>query len=208
MLDGAVRERIQPLIDAAGRAIARTGATANTVTVTALLLGVAAAGLIALQWYLAGMIVLLASRLCDGLDGAVARVNGKTDFGGFLDIVLDFAVYGIIPLGFVIADPAANAIAGAALIFSFYVNGASFLAFAIMAEKHGMTTDQRGEKSLFFTTGLAEATETIAVFVAACLFPGWFPVLAWVFAAICLYTALSRIVMTKRVLSLTGKDDA
>jgi len=208
MLDGAVRERIQPLIDAAGRAIARTGATANTVTVTALLLGVAAAGLIALQWYLAGMIVLLASRLCDGLDGAVARVNGKTDFGGFLDIVLDFSVYGIIPLGFVIADPAANAIAGAALIFSFYVNGASFLAFAIMAEKHGMTTDQRGEKSLFFTTGLAEATETIAVFVAACLFPGWFPVLAWVFAAICLYTALSRIVMTKRVLSLTGKDDA
>lgn len=208
MLDGAVRERIQPLIDAAGRAIARTGATANTVTVTALLLGVAAAGLIALQWYLAGMILLLASRLCDGLDGAVARVNGKTDFGGFLDIVLDFAVYGIVPLGFVIADPAANAIAGAALIFSFYVNGASFLAFAIMAEKHGMTTDQRGEKSLFFTTGLAEATETIAVFVAACLFPGWFPVLAWVFAAICLYTALSRIVMTKRVLSLTGKDDA
>ena len=208
MLDGAVRERIQPLIDAAGRAIARTGATANTVTVTALLLGVAAAGLIALHWYLAGMIVLLASRLCDGLDGAVARVNGKTDFGGFLDIVLDFAVYGIVPLGFVIADPAANAIAGAALIFSFYVNGASFLAFAIMAEKHGMTTDQRGEKSLFFTTGLAEATETIAVFVAACLFPGWFPVLAWVFAAICLYTALSRIVMTKRVLSLTGKDDA
>ncbi|WP_223476469.1 CDP-alcohol phosphatidyltransferase family protein [Oricola indica] len=208
MLDGAVRERIQPLIDAAGRAIARTGATANTVTVTALLLGVAAAGLIALQWYLAGMIVLLASRLCDGLDGAVARVNGKTDFGGFLDIVLDFAVYGIVPLGFVIADPAANAIAGAALIFSFYVNGASFLAFAIMAEKHGMTTDQRGEKSLFFTTGLAEATETIAVFVFACLFPGWFPVLAWVFAAICLYTALSRIVMTKRGLSLTGKDDA
>jgi phosphatidylglycerophosphate synthase len=154
------------------------------------------------------MIVLLASRLCDGLDGAVARVNGKTDFGGFLDIVLDFAVYGIVPLGFVIADPAANAIAGAALIFSFYVNGASFLAFAIMAEKHGMTTDQRGEKSLFFTTGLAEATETIAVFVAACLFPSWFPVLAWVFAAICLYTALSRIVMTKLVLSLTGKDDA
>lgn len=208
MLDGAVRERIQPLIDAAGRAIARSGATANTVTVTALFLGVAAAGLIALQWYLAGMIVLLASRLCDGLDGAVARVNGKTDFGGFLDIVLDFAVYGIVPLGFVIADPAANAIAGAALIFSFYVNGASFLAFAIMAEKHGMTTDQRGEKSLFFTTGLAEATETIAVFVAACLFPGWFPVLAWAFAAICLYTALSRIVMTRRVLSLSGKDDA
>ena len=101
---------------------------------------------------------------------------------------------------FVLADPAANAIAGAVLVFSFYVNGASFLAFAIMAEKHGLSTHQRGEKSFFFTTGLAEATETIAVFVLACLFPAWFPWLAWAFAAICLYTAVSRIVMTGRML--------
>ncbi len=85
--------------------------------------------------------------------------------------MLDFAFYGAIPFGFVLADPAANAIAGAALILSFYVNGASFLAYAIMAEKRGLETDARGEKSIFFTTGLAEATETIAVFVLACLFP-------------------------------------
>ena len=184
MLDGAVRARIQPAIDAIGGAIARAGISANAVTVIAFALGVAAAALIALGAFLPGMVVLLVSRLCDGLDGAVARVRGKTDFGGFLDIVLDFGVYGIIPVGFAFADPAANAIPAAALIFSFYVNGASFLAFAVMAEKHDMTTDQRGEKSLFFTTGLAEATETIAVFVIACLFPAWFPLIAWLFAAI------------------------
>lgn len=204
MLDGAVRAKIEPAIDAMGRAISRAGLSANAVTVIAFLLGVAAAGLIALHAYLLGMIVLLLSRLCDGLDGAVARVRGKTDFGGFLDIVLDFGVYGVVPIGFVLADPAANAVAGAALVFSFYVNGASFLAFAIMAEKHQLTTDQRGEKSFFFTTGLAEATETIAVFVLACLFPAWFPALAWAFAAVCLYTALSRIVMTARVLHRAG----
>ncbi|GAB4364126.1 MAG: CDP-alcohol phosphatidyltransferase family protein [Oricola sp.] len=200
MLDGAVRARIEPAIDALGRAIARTGLSANAVTVLAFLLGLAAAGLIALDAFVVGMVVLLASRLCDGLDGAVARVNGKTDFGGYLDIVLDFGVYGAIPVGFAFADPAANAVAAAALVFSFYVNGASFLAFAIMAEKHGLSTSQRGEKAFFFTTGLAEATETIAVFVLACLFPGWFPALAWGFAAICLYTAVSRIFMTRRVL--------
>ena len=200
MLDGAVRAKIQPAIDAIGRAIARTGASANAVTVFAFLLGIAAAGLIAIDAYVFGMVVLLASRLCDGLDGAVARVNGKTDFGGYLDIVLDFGVYGAIPFGFALADPAANAVAAAILVLSFYVNGASFLAFAIMAEKHGLSTDQRGEKSFFFTTGLAEATETIAVFVLACLFPQWFPWLAWGFAAICFYTALSRIVATARIL--------
>ena len=51
------------------------------------------------------------SRLFDGLDGAVARASTKTDRGGFLDIVLDFAFYGAIPLGFVLADPAGNAVA-------------------------------------------------------------------------------------------------
>ncbi|MFZ2099838.1 MAG: CDP-alcohol phosphatidyltransferase family protein [Oricola sp.] len=200
MLDGAVRARIQPAIDAFGRAIARTGVSANAVTVFAFLLGIAAAGLIALDAYVFGMVVLLASRLCDGLDGAVARVNGKTDFGGYLDIVLDFGVYGAIPVGFALADPAMNAVAAAILVLSFYVNGASFLAFAIMAEKHGLSTNQRGEKSFFFTTGLAEATETIAVFILACLFPQWFPWLAGAFAAICFYTALSRIVATARIL--------
>lgn len=203
MLDGALRAKIQPGIDGIGRALARAGISANAVTVTAFALGIAAAGLVAFEHYIAGMAVFLFSRLCDGLDGAVARVRGGTDFGGFLDIVLDFAVYGAIPVGFAFADPATNAVAAAVLVMSFYVNGASFLAFAIMAEKNGLSTSQRGEKSIFFTTGLAEATETFVVFVVACLFPAWFPWLAWAFAAICFYTALSRIVMTARVL---GKD--
>ncbi|MCI5078157.1 CDP-alcohol phosphatidyltransferase family protein [Oricola sp.] len=204
MLDGAVRARIEPAIDAMGSGIARAGIPANAVTLFAFGLGLAAAGLVALESYLVGLVLLLVSRLCDGLDGAVARVRGKTDFGGFLDIVLDFGVYGAIPVGFVLADPSANAVAGAVLVFSFYVNGASFLAFAVMAEKNGLTTDKRGEKSFFFTTGLAEATETIAVFVLACVFPSIFPVLAWIFAVICFYTAMSRIVMTARVLRQAG----
>ena len=128
-----------------------------------------AAAAIAGQWYLAGLVLILASRIGDGLDGAVAKISGKTDLGGYLDIVLDFLVYGAVPIGFVLADPAANAVAGAVLLFSFYVNGASFLAYAAIAEKRKLTTAVRGPKSLFFTTGLAEATETIAVFCAFCL---------------------------------------
>ena len=84
--------------------------------------------------------------------------------------MLDFAFYGLIPLGFVVADPAQNAVAGATLLFSFYVNGASFLAYAIMAERRGLRSEARGEKSLYFTSGLAEASETILVFLLFCLF--------------------------------------
>ncbi|MCC0039245.1 MAG: CDP-alcohol phosphatidyltransferase family protein [Brucellaceae bacterium] len=200
MLDGWARRRLDPLLDRLAARLAAAGATPNAITVGACAVGLLAAAAIAAQWYLVGLALLLVSRLGDGLDGAVASITGKTDLGGFLDIVLDFVFYGAIPLGFVLADPAANAVAGAALIFSFYVNGGSFLAYAVMAEKRGLKTEERGEKSLFFTTGLAEATETIAFFVAFCLFPAWFSVLAGIFAVLCLYTATSRILLAARAL--------
>lgn len=198
MLDGWAKARIDPALNRAGRRLAEAGVTANMVTVLAFVVGLAAAIAIAFGLYWLGLVLILASRLGDGLDGAVARHTQKTDFGGYLDIVLDFAFYGLVPLGFVLADPASNALAGAVLILSFYVNGASFLAYAVMAERRGLTTEARGEKSLFFTTGLAEATETIAFFAAFCLFPAWFPALALVFAVLCFYTALSRIVIAGR----------
>ena len=200
MLDGWARRRLDPLLDRLAARLAAAGATPNAITVGACAVGLLAAAAIAAQWYLVGLALLLVSRLGDGLDGAVASITGKTDLGGFLDIVLDFVFYGAIPLGFVLADPAANAVAGAALIFSFYVNGGSFLAYAVMAEKRGLKTEKRGEKSLFFTTGLAEATETIAFFVAFCLFPALFPALAGIFAVLCLYTATSRILLAARAL--------
>ncbi len=198
MLDGWARRRIDPGIERLALLVSRTGVSANAVTIAAFALGMLAGAAIALEFYLAGLVLIGISRIGDGLDGAVARIRGKTDYGGYLDIVLDFFFYGAIPLGFAIADPAANALAATVLVFSFYVNGSSFLAFAILAERRGLATVARGEKSIFFTTGLAEATETFAVFVLACLFPGWFPVLAYVFAAIVLYTALSRIVLAGR----------
>ena len=198
MLDGWVRTRIDPLLDRAARPVAAAGISANAVTLAGCAVGLAAAAAIAAQWYLAGLVLILVSRVGDGLDGAVAKVAGKTDLGGYLDIVLDFLFYGAIPIGFVLADPPANATAGAVLLLSFYVNGASFLAYAAIAEKRKLATTVRGPKSLFFTTGLAEATETIVVFCAFCLAPHWFAGIAYAFAAVTFYTALSRIVLAVR----------
>ncbi|MFC5584714.1 CDP-alcohol phosphatidyltransferase family protein [Nitratireductor kimnyeongensis] len=198
MLDGWAHRKINPGLSAVATQLAGAGVRANAVTYAGLALGLAAAAAIAYQGFWAGLALILASRLCDGLDGAIARIHGKTDFGGYLDIVLDFAFYGAVPLGFIIADPGANAIAGAVLLLAFYVNGASFLAYAVMAEKRRLKSDARGEKSLFFTTGLAEASETLAVFVAMCLLPSWFPVLAYGFAALTAYTTVSRMVLASR----------
>jgi phosphatidylglycerophosphate synthase len=199
LLDGALRRLLAPATERAGALLAARGVSADAVTLAGLLMGLAAGGAIVAEFYAGGLVLILASRLCDGLDGAVARRTGRTDRGGFLDIVLDFAFYGVIPLAFVLARPEANAVAGATLIFSFYVNGASFLAFAVMAEKRRLVTEARGAKSLYFSAGLAEATETIAAFCLACLLPGAFPMIAYVFAAACLVTAAARIVLAMRV---------
>ena len=196
MLDGVMRARLDPLLNALGCGLARRGIGANQITVLGLALGLGAAGMIALglPW---ALIPLLVGRVADGLDGAVARVQGKTDFGGYLDIVCDFIFYGAIPLAFALRDPA-NALAAAFLLTSFYTNGASFLAFAILAEKRGMTSTARGEKSLYFTAGLLEGTETIAFFVAICLWPQAFSGLAYGFGALCFVTAAARVMLAAR----------
>ena len=199
MLDGAVRRLIEPGLDRLGAALARRGVSADQITVLGFAIGVAAAGAIATKLYLPGLALILVSRLCDGLDGAVARAREKTDRGGFLDIVLDFAFYGIVPLAFVLAEPGANAVAGAVLLASFYLNGASFLAYAVMAEKRKLQTEARGEKSLYFTSGLAEATETIGAFCVMCVFPESFAPIAYVFAALTLVTAAARIALAVKV---------
>ena len=197
MFDGALRNAINPVVDRLAFQLVKAGASANGATLTSFVLGFFAAATIAFGWLWPGLVLILFSRLCDALDGAIAKQTRVSDFGGYLDIVLDFAFYGMIPLAFAIYNPGENAIAAGILLLSFYVNGASFLAFAIIAEKQKLITEARGKKSFFFTTGLAEAGETLAVFAAFCLLPNWFVHIACAFAAICFWTAFARILQAK-----------
>lgn len=142
-------------------------------------------------WSLALALILL-NRLCDGLDGAVARCVGPTDRGAFLDIALDFVFYALVPLGFALADAEANALPAAVLIAAFVGTGSSFLAFASVTAKHGRAAPAYPTKGIHYLGGLTEGFETIAFFVAICLFPHLFPVLAYVFAAACALTTVIR----------------
>ncbi len=192
-----VRKHLDPILDRLGAALARGGVGANAVTITGLALGLVAAVLIAGQYYLAAAIVIVVSRLCDGLDGAVARATRKTDFGGFLDIVLDFAFYGAIPLGFIVRRSAGQRSCRRSAALLVLRQRIEFSRLCHYGRKASDDDGCAGAKSLYFTTGLAEATETIAAFLAFCLFPTWFPLLAALFAVVCLYTALSRIVLAR-----------
>ena len=202
MLDARLRPLIDPPLDRIGAALAARGVRPEAVTLAGLAAGLSCAALAAVGAPGWALVPLALSRLADGVDGAVARAGRPTDFGGYLDICCDFATYAAIPLGFAVLDPA-NALPAAFLVATFYVNAASFLGFAIMAEKRGLATAAQGRKSLYFSAGLLEGTETIAFLAAICLLPALFAPLAWVFGALCLVTALARILNARHILRET-----
>ena len=193
MLDRAIQLALRPLMTRAARGLVRLGVGADAITFAGFAIGMAAAVAIAFQQYMPGLALLLLSRLMDGLDGAVARATQPTDRGGFLDITLDFLFYAAIPLAFALANPVANALPAAVLLAAFIGTGSSFLAFAAVAEKRQLHSVAFPDKSFYFLGGLTEATETITAFAAMCLWPQWFPQIAYGFAVLCGITIVLRI---------------
>jgi len=193
MLDRAATRLISPAIQRAARLLVRAGLSANQMTLTGFGIGLVAAVLIGSGHTLAGIGAILLSRLCDGLDGAMARETRPTDVGGFLDIALDFIFYAAIPLGFAVADPSRNALAAATLLAAFVGTMASFLAFAVLAAKRNLNNLAYPDKSFYFLGGLTEATETLGCFIAMCLWPQHFALFAYAFASLCLITTVTRI---------------
>ncbi|MDP1687279.1 CDP-alcohol phosphatidyltransferase family protein [Hydrogenophaga sp.] len=193
MLDRAIQQVLKPVLQRVAHGLVRAGVGADALSFIGFALGMAAALSIVFQHFMAGLVLLLLSRLMDGLDGAVARLTHPTDRGGFLDITLDFLFYAAIPLAFAVANPASNALPAAVLLASFMGTASSFLAIALVAAKRELASTEFPDKSFYFLGGLTEATETIAAFVAMCLWPQWFAPIAYGFAALCAITTALRI---------------
>ena len=201
MLDRLALKLLRPALDTAARALARAGTHADHVTVFGFAVGLGAAAAIAWQHFVLGLLLLFVSRLCDGIDGALARQTQATDRGAFLDITLDFIFYASIPLAFAFADPAANALAAAVLLAAFVGTASSFLAFAVLAAQRGLRSVAYPNKGIYYLGGLTEATETLTCLALMCLWPAHFAVLAFGFAALCLLTIATRLWAGWRVLS-------
>jgi phosphatidylglycerophosphate synthase len=197
MLDSYMRRIVDPPLDRVGSRLAAAGVPADAVTLVGFGVGLLAIPCLAGEWYGVALTAILANRLADGLDGAVARHTSLTDFGGYLDIVCDFIAYSGVAFGFALAR-AENALPAAFLILSFVGTGSSFLAYAILAAKRGLSNEARGRKSLYYLGGLTEGTETIAIFTAFCLFPDAFPILAYIFGALCWLTTAARVATARR----------
>jgi phosphatidylglycerophosphate synthase len=194
MFDRQMLALTKPAVDAVARAINRAGVTANQISLGGFMLGMLAAVLIAHGDIMLAIVPLLLNRLLDGLDGAVARLQGATDRGAFLDTTLDFLFYAAIPLAFAFCNPAGNALAATVLLASFIGTGTSFLAYAIIAEKRGDKSTAYPNKGFYYLGGLTEGFETVLCFIAMCIWPQHFSAIAYVYAAMCCLTTLTRLI--------------
>jgi len=194
VIDAQLRKYIDPPTNRVASWFVGRGIRADQITLVGFFIGLLAVPALWAGLPLLALAFIALNRIADGLDGAVARQTAPTDRGGFLDICLDFFFYSAVPFGFALMDPAQNALPACFLIFSFIGTGASFLAFAIFAEKRGISTDLRGKKSLYYLGGLTEGFETIAFLVLACIFPGAFWWMAIVFGLLAWVTATTRVI--------------
>ena len=201
MFDRVANAALMPLLTAGARMLARVGIGADALTLIGFAIGMAGAAAIVLQAPALGLALLLLSRLADGLDGPLARLTQATDRGAYLDITLDFLFYASVPLAFALADPPSNALPAAVLLAAFIGTGSSFLAFAALAQKRGITSIEYPNKGLYYLGGLTEAGETLLCFALMCLWPTHFGWWAYGFAALCALTTVTRIVGGARRLS-------
>ena len=193
MLDRALNDRLQRPLQALARWLAGQGVRADHLTWAGFAVGLLAVPLIASGHPRWALLAMALNRLADGLDGTLARLTAPTDRGAFLDITLDFLFYASIPLAFALANPAANGLAAAVLLFAFMGTASSFLAFAVLAARRGLTSTAYPRKGFYYLGGLTEATETLACFAAMCVWPQHFAPMAFAFAALCALTVVTRV---------------
>jgi len=199
MLDRTLNPLVVSILDAPGRMLGARGVESDWITLAGFALGLAGATAIAFGAYNAALVLIVLNRLADGLDGAVSRASGVSDFGRYLDIVLNFIFYAAFALAFAFADPGL-ALTSAILIFSFLGLGGTVLAYAIVAKGAGLEADAAGNLWVDTLSELIGTSETTLALIVMTLLPSYFGAIALVFAFLCLITTLFRIVRAWLVL--------
>ena len=194
MFDASLRRPIDRLLARSEKLLALLPLSANSVTWCGLSLCLPLLWCLAHGMFSWALLLIVLNRVFDGIDGAIARLRGATDLGGYWDIVADFLFYASIPVGFALYD-VQNALASTLLLASFIGTSSSFLAYAIIASKRQMTTEARGKKSFYHLGGLIEGSETIVFMLLICLIPAYYNILAMIFAGLCALSTGGRMLM-------------
>lgn len=148
----------------------------NQISIVAFFMGLLSCILIIYNYLNIALGFWLLNRIIDGLDGTVARVsNRQTDWGGYLDIMLDFTIYALIPITmtFIINDNIFSYLSLSIMLASFYINSASWMYLSAVKEKREGKEDKSLLTSIPMPSGLIEGSETIVLYTLFFLFPNY-----------------------------------
>jgi hypothetical protein len=187
MFDRQMLALTKPLVDAAARFISVRGITADQVSLTGFAAGVLAALLISAGEITWAIVPLLFNRLCDGVDGAVARTGTPTERGAFLDITLDFFFYAGVPLAFALLQSAAATRCPLRSPAGGLHRHRRHLSSPTPSWRRSAARRARSIRPRPSTiwAGLPKASRPVLCFVAMCLWPDHFPQIAYAYAALC-----------------------
>ncbi|MEK7848197.1 MAG: CDP-alcohol phosphatidyltransferase family protein [Chloroflexota bacterium] len=168
------RGLVQPLADGLSRPLARSGLSANMLTVLGLLTSLGVGLLAYLGELLAAGLLLVAAGVLDLLDGAVARRRGQaTRLGALLDSTLDRVGEAAVFFGILLFFLQRDNDVGAALALA--ALAASYLVSYIKARGEGLGLDcpvgffTRPERVIVLILGLLVGQLTVALGLIAIL---------------------------------------
>lgn len=126
----------------------------------------------------------------DTLDGAVARFEGPSIFGGILDIFCDRLVEISIIIAIVATDPSNLIWPGMFSLASIVLCVSMFLLAGGTIKRDAM---EKNSKVINYQSGLMERSETFFFLIALILLFPWRFVILWSFAILVFLTALLRL---------------
>ncbi|RMG96752.1 MAG: CDP-alcohol phosphatidyltransferase family protein [Chloroflexi bacterium] len=199
MLDNHLRETKEQIFLHLAASLRLSQIQPIYLTLIAFVCGLVATLFLAFGQYIPGFFFWFCNRFFDGLDGTVARnANRQSDLGGYLDIMLDFVIYALLPLALVIANPSfLAAISLAFMLATFYINAASWMYLSALLEKLQHANPRRFT-SVVMPEGLIGGAETIFFFSLFILWPDAIILLFGLFGTLVLATAVQRIIWAIR----------
>ena len=200
MIDTKLNKFLKPILNEIAKLLIKFGFKANFVTFAGFFFGLCCFYFTINSLFILAIIFLFLNRLFDGLDGAIARLNGETDIGAFYDIILDFIFYSLFPIAFIFLD-LNYSYSICFLLLSFVATQTTFLASAWIIEKNKISILDGHKKSFFYSGGITEGFETIICFTLMLLFHEFIDYIAYIFGVLCWITFFCRIIFVKKILS-------
>jgi len=183
----------------------RMGWTPNQLSVIGFAIALAASLAVATGHTWVALALWWVSRLVDGTDGVFARHSGRaSDFGAYLDVVLDMAAYGAMVLAFAWLHPDLLP-AWMAMLFLYVLCISSALALGAQEAKRALPP--RDERGLRLGAGLAEGGETGLAYSVFLLWPEALALTTSLWVAVLVLTVAARTLLAWRLLGPVGSPD-